>query len=214
LVLWLLAGWRSACASRGRRRRQVQAGVPAATGRCGRPTARTGHWPALISARNHDLIDLLSRLNAQLFRSMARLHSAASRNVAVNVLCLARRIPPALSSLTVSSAPTSTGQRISHSEHPSRNSAASCPVGPRSDGADAIGRSGQARAQCRQKRQGISRRHVPRGSFCLRPLSHVADASAPALRHGPFLSVITEAEPRVHSIPHRWRRISSVCSSP
>jgi hypothetical protein len=51
----------------------------------------------------------------------------------VNGLCLAKRIPPALSSLTVSSAPTSTGQRISHSERPSRNRPASCPVGPRSE---------------------------------------------------------------------------------
>ena len=66
-------------------------------------------------------------------RSMAPLYSAASRNVAVNGLCLAKWIPPALSSLTVSSAPTSTRQRISHSEHASRNSPASCPVAPRSD---------------------------------------------------------------------------------
>jgi hypothetical protein len=42
LVLWLLASWRSACASRRRRRRQAQAGVPATTGRRGRSTARTG----------------------------------------------------------------------------------------------------------------------------------------------------------------------------
>ena len=38
----VLASWRSACASKRRRRWQAQAGVPAATGRCGRPTARTG----------------------------------------------------------------------------------------------------------------------------------------------------------------------------
>src|SRR6516165_6354854 len=45
----------------------------------------------------------------------------------------------------------------------------------------------------------MSRRHVPRGSFCL-PSSHVADASVPAPRHGSFLGIITEAELRVASL--------------
>ena len=120
LVLLLLVSWRSACASRG----TTSAASP--SWRAGRDgpmwPANRKNRPTVISARNHDLIDLLSRLNAHLSCSMARLHSAASRNVAVNGLCLARRFPPALSSLTVSSAPTSTRQRISHSECPSRNS--------------------------------------------------------------------------------------------
>ena len=126
LVLWLLASWRSACAA-----------SPSWRAGCDGPTwpVNRKNWPTSISARNHDLIDLLSRLNAHLSRcpALARLYSAACRNVAVIVTCLATRIPPALSSLTVSSAPTSTGQRISHSECPCRNRPASCPVGPRSD---------------------------------------------------------------------------------
>ena len=134
------------------------------------------NWPTSISARNHDLIDLLSRLNAHLSScpALARPYSAACRNVAVNGTCLAKRIPPALSSLAVSSAPTSTRQRISHSECPPgiglqavrSGQGAILSAGRHLTGADAIGRSDQARAQCRQKRQGISRRHVPRVSFC------------------------------------------------
>jgi hypothetical protein len=131
LVLWLLAS----LAQRLRFEGTTSAAGPSWRGGRDGPMwpSNRKNWPT--SARNHDLFDLLSRLNAHLSRcpAPARPYSAACRNVGVNGICLATRIPPALSSLTVSSAPTSTRQRISHSECPFRNRHASCPVGPRSD---------------------------------------------------------------------------------
>ena len=57
-MLLLLASWRSACASRGT--------TSAASWSAGRDEqmwpSNHKNWPTLISARNHDLIDLLSRL--------------------------------------------------------------------------------------------------------------------------------------------------------
>ena len=53
LMLWLLASWRSACAA-----------SPSWRAGCDGPTwpVNRKNWPTSISARNHDLIDLLSRL--------------------------------------------------------------------------------------------------------------------------------------------------------